>query len=122
MCGKCCHGYGGTYVSPEDIKAISKYIGEDPAQFVEKYCAMSGGRPVLAQKENGYCVFFKELCTIHEVKPRMCRQWPYLEAILRDPLNWKILADCCPGCKGEVPYEKAAEVVKSMLGKNKQPG
>ncbi len=117
MCGHCCHGYGGTYVTPDDIKAIAKFIGENPETFVEKYCAISGGRPVLAQKDDGYCIFFTDRCSIHEVKPKMCRQWPYLEAILKDPLNWEILPDCCPGCKGEVPYEQAAEVVKAMLDK-----
>lgn len=119
MCGQCCQGYGGTYVTQSDIQAIAKHIGADPKTFVDKYCRISGDRPVLAQKSDGYCVFFNGQCAIHEVKPKMCRQWPYLPAVLRDKLNWQIMADSCPGCKGEVPYAQVARVIQDVL-KNRE--
>ena len=73
QCGDCCKGFGGTYVSPEDIQAIAAFIHVDPEIFLKKYCQPSGKKPVLAQAENGYCVFWKDgICTIHPVKPRMC--------------------------------------------------
>ncbi|MCJ7772610.1 MAG: YkgJ family cysteine cluster protein, partial [Desulfobacterales bacterium] len=52
-CGDCCKGYGGTFVSPDDIKAIADFVGEDPEGFLGRYCRMSGTRPVLAQNNNG---------------------------------------------------------------------
>ncbi len=102
-CGDCCRGYGGTYVTADDIHRIAAYIGEDPALFQERYCQMSGRRPVLAQAENGYCVFWNELCSIHPVKPRMCRRWPYIDAVLEDIQNWKIMGASCPGIRTDQP-------------------
>ncbi len=96
-CGGCCKGYGGTFVTEKDIRAISEFINADPESFVEKYCRMSGNRPVLAQGKNGYCVFWKDLCTIHDVKPRMCRAWPFIKPVLKDIKNWEIMAAACPG-------------------------
>ena len=57
MCGDCCRGFGGTYVSEEDITAISEYIGVLRDRFVRAYCSLSGGKPVLTQGDNGRCIF-----------------------------------------------------------------
>ena len=46
-CGDCCKGYGGTFVTEKDIEAISDYIKADVKCFVEEYCQISGGKPVL---------------------------------------------------------------------------
>ena len=35
MCGDCCKGYGGTFVTGKDINAISEYINTDPDTFVD---------------------------------------------------------------------------------------
>ncbi|MDJ0883732.1 MAG: YkgJ family cysteine cluster protein [Desulfobacterales bacterium] len=102
-CGDCCRGYGGTYVTPNDIGRIAAHIGEDPNSFQDRYCQMSGRRPVLAQAENGYCIFLKELCSIHPVKPRMCRRWPFIDAVLEDVQNWRMMAASCPGMRTDLP-------------------
>ena len=103
MCGDCCRGYGGTYVTARDIQAIAAYINEDPERFKAQYCQSSGSRYVLAQSENGYCVFWDQLCQIHPVKPRMCRNWPYIAAILEDVTNWRIMGKDCPGIRADLP-------------------
>ena len=115
QCGDCCRGYGGTFVTPEDIAAIAAYIHTDPKQFVEKWCAFSGSRPVLAQKEDGYCVFWDRVCTIHPVKPRMCRAWPYIESVMIDPGNWEIMSSMCPGIKTGVAPETIQACVRRHL-------
>ena len=115
MCGKCCQGYGGTYVTDADIKAIAAYIGKPQDIVRDEYCQISGGRPVLAQGKDGKCIFFKDKCSIHPVKPKMCRKWPFLGAVLRDEMNWKIMASCCPGCKGDVPIDHVKAVIKALL-------
>jgi len=114
-CGKCCRGFGGTYVKEKDIKRIAKYINEDPNTFVEKYCQPSGSKFVLAQKEDGYCVFWDKLCTIHPVKPKMCKAWPYIKPVLKDEKNWEIMATFCPGMKKGLPYSVIVEEVKKHL-------
>lgn len=110
-CGDCCHGYGGTYVTPGDIEAIAEYIGTDPETLQSRYCQMSGSRPVLAQKADGFCIFFNTVCTIHPVKPRMCREWPFIESVLVDAANWRIMAGSCPGIQTDVSDEEIIETV-----------
>ncbi len=112
MCGDCCRGYGGTYLTPADMAGVSAYIGCDPAVFAEKYCQRSGRRFVLAQQENGYCIFWKEKCTIHPVKPRMCRAWPFIRAVLVDPGNWFAMAGSCPGMRTDVSEEQIRSAVE----------
>ncbi len=115
-CGDCCRGYGGTYLTEADMAAISSYVGVDRAVFKGRYCVMSGGRPVIRQAENGYCVFWDGgLCAIHPVKPRMCRQWPFLESVLVDVSNWKAMASCCPGMRTDLPDEIILAGVRAYL-------
>ena len=115
MCGDCCRGYGGTYLAEEDIVAIATYLGQERERFLADCCQISGGRPVLAQGENGYCLFWDGLCTIHPVKPRMCRAWPFIAGVLVDVRNWHIMAACCPGMRTDVPDEDIRAHVRREL-------
>ncbi len=116
-CGDCCKGYGGTYVTAKDIEAIAGYIKTDPESFVDNYCNISGSKLVLAQGENGYCIFWDDICTIHPVKPHMCRQWPFIKSILIDADNWDIMANQCPGIRTDVPDSVVLKCVKKKLSK-----
>ena len=95
-CGDCCKGYGGTYLSKADIVNIAAYIG-------------------MAQKANGYCVFWDRVCTIHPVKPRMCRQWPYIENLLREVENWRVMGAMCPGIRSDAPERIVRQRVREEL-------
>jgi Fe-S-cluster containining protein len=112
QCGDCCRGYGGTFVSKQDIDAIASFLGTDPESFVATYCRLSGKKPLLTQKEDGYCIFWDRICTIHPVKPQMCRQWPFIESVLRDVVNWRIMASMCPGMWAEAPESRVKECVR----------
>jgi len=115
QCGECCKGYGGTYVTEKDINAISVVLGIDPETFVNAYCRMSGGRPLIGQGKNGYCLFWDQLCTIHDVKPRMCREWPFIKSVLADINNWEIMAGSCPGIRTDVPDDVIKACVEKTL-------
>ena len=96
QCGDCCKGFGGTYVSHEDVQAIAAFI--------------------LAQAENGYCIFWKDrICTIHPVKPRMCKAWPFIPNVLKDPQNWHIMAGFCPGIRTDVTPSEIVVCVRSQI-------
>ncbi len=116
-CGECCKGFGGTYITENDIQAIARYIHKDPETFVENYCQISGSKPVLAQGKNGFCIFWDDLCTIHPVKPRMCRAWPFIESVLKEIGNWRIMAGSCPGIRTDIPDSAVKECVKKELEK-----
>lgn len=116
QCGECCKGYGGTYVSAEDTVLISRFLDEDPAGFIGKYCQMSGSRPVLVQASDGYCVFHADgACTIHPVKPVMCKAWPFIKSVLVDIGNWHAMAGTCPGMKTDLDDEAIRQCVRQML-------
>jgi len=113
QCGECCIGYGGTFVTHQDIERISAYIGTDPHKFVGQYCKLSGERPVLAQQDDGHCIFWDKICTIHPVKPQMCRKWPYIESLLVDFENWNIMASMCPGMKKDASFRVVKDRIKN---------
>jgi Fe-S-cluster containining protein len=107
-------------VTPEEIRLISSYIGADPERFVQTFCQISGGRPLLAQQKSGYCIFWNEGCTIHPVKPRMCRAWPFIAGVLADPRNWFAMAESCPGMRSDVSAEEVIAAVASALDSEKE--
>jgi uncharacterized protein len=113
-CGDCCKGFGGTYVTQQDILAISGYIGMDEQRFVKEFCQMSGSRRVIAMGKNGYCIFWDTLCTIHPVKPKMCKAWPFIESVLIDVSNWQIMAGFCPGMRTDVEDDVVRSWVRRM--------
>ena len=116
-CGDCCKGYGGTYLTDRDIKTIAAYVQKDRDVFRADYCRASGSRVFLSQQYNGYCIFWDpdHACTIHPVKPRMCRQWPYIESVLVDVDNWRIMAAMCPGIRTDFPAHRIIEEVQMAL-------
>ncbi len=116
-CGECCKGYGGTFVTRADIEAIAEYIDSDSETFVDDYCVLSGGKPVLKQAESGFCVFWDRLCTIHPVKPRMCKAWPFLGCVLTDINNWRIMSNSCPGIRTDVSDSLIKECISAQLSK-----
>ena len=114
-CGDCCKGYGGTFLTHEDILAIAKHIKTDPRSFIADYCQLSGDKPILTQGKSGYCIFWNKQCLIHPVKPRMCKAWPFLNSVLVDLENWHIMAASCPGIRSDVPDSMIREcVIKEM--------
>ena len=119
QCGDCCRGYGGTYVSAADIAAIARYLKLPEKTLISRYCAASGERLLLAQGENGYCAFWADgLCSIHPVKPAMCRKWPFLESVLLDVGNWWAMASCCPGMRTDVSPERVRACVRAARTKD----
>jgi hypothetical protein len=114
-CGDCCKGYGGTYVTEDDINSIAKFIGIPPHEFKSKYCSISNNKPLLTQKADGYCVFWDNICTIHPVKPKMCRVWPFIPSILVDPNNWNLMASVCPGMRTNYPDDVIANCVRKKI-------
>lgn len=115
LCGKCCEGFGGTLVTAFDIKAIADFLGLQVETFTGRYCRASGLGTVLAQGGDGKCVFFDKVCSIHPVKPRMCRRWPFIPAVVREPSNWPLMADNCPGMKKDADLRLVVQVVSRAL-------
>jgi len=114
QCGDCCRGFGGTYVTARDIIHISAYIHFNAEQFAARYCEKSGSRYVLACGNDGCCIFFdkERQCTIHPVKPYMCKAWPFIKTLIRNPENWSSMADSCPGIKKDISEDALKKIVR----------
>lgn len=117
-CGDCCKGYGGTYITETEIDNICRHLGLERNTFIRRFCQMSGDRPVLAQGLNGYCIFWDKQCSIHAVKPRMCRNWPFIESILVDAKNWQTMAATCPGMRVGASDEQIQSCVREFIRKS----
>jgi Fe-S-cluster containining protein len=115
QCGECCKGYGGVFVSDHDVTRISQYLNIVPERFLSDYCDWSGGRPLIKTSESRYCIFWDKLCTIHEVKPRMCKIWPFIDSILVDTSNWAAIKSMCPGIRDNGNLDDLVRCVKSVL-------
>lgn len=122
QCGDCCNGFGGTVVTEADLRAIAAHIGSTVAQVKEKYCAKSGNALVIAQKEDGYCVFYNANCSIHPVKPVMCRRWPFIDSLSVDIKNWWIMASMCPGMRTDLDDDTLQECLSSAIPAEREPG
>jgi Fe-S-cluster containining protein len=81
------------------------------------YTQNSGGRRLIVQGDDGYCIFWDGVCTIHPVKPKMCRQWPFIHSILVDVGNWRTMAASCPGMNVDAPHQIILECVKKALSR-----
>ena len=114
MCGDCCKGYGGTYLTDKDIENIADFVQIDTASFTLKYCTRSGNRPILDQSDDGYCIFWDEKCTIHPVKPKMCKDWPFLKSVLVDIANWQTMGRSCKGIKTDIPDAKVRDCIRKI--------
>lgn len=99
MCGKCCKGKGGIYLTESEIFKISDYLKIEPDQFKSFYCENINGKLRLVQGKKGYCIFyhFKKQCLIHCVKPFICSLWPFFPANIKDEQSFYIAKLACPG-------------------------
>ena len=115
QCGDCCRGFGGTYLSEADIESISELVELNREEFIAQYCTRSGSRLLLRQRPDGYCIFWDKLCTIHAVKPRMCRRWPFLKSVLVDEINWRSMASMCPGIRTDAAMDQVRSCIEACI-------
>jgi uncharacterized protein len=114
QCGTCCQGEGGIYLSQEEIDRISKFLKLSRQNFLEKFCLKKNGKTYIHTREDGYCHFSqKGRCSIHEVKPSPCRQWPFFTPMLIDQTNWETARNSCPAL---APYKTLEEYLNGTNG------
>lgn len=108
MCGNCCTGPPGyVWLTPDEGKAIAKYLQVSERAFYDQYCKKKLHRWSLDETRlpdgNYDCVFLKRddqgraLCSIYPVRPTQCRTWPFWESNLTSKKAWDASAKGCPG-------------------------
>jgi Fe-S-cluster containining protein len=99
QCGDCCSGRGGIHVEPREAEAMAALLSMPVEDFCRNYVEASVTGPRLTVAANGFCVFLMEgnLCRVHPVKPFICRQWPFLPALLVNADELEHAKGACPG-------------------------
>jgi Fe-S-cluster containining protein len=114
QCGDCCRGKGGIFVQAEEVEQLSTFLGMPREDFCRRYVEVSPMGAHLATK-NGTCVFLKgNCCQVHPVKPRICRQWPFLAAILKHPEELAHAKTACPGITPDCSHEDFVGAAQRM--------
>ena len=120
QCGDCCAGRGGIFVKPQEVEEMAALLGMGVEEFCRLYVEASAMGPRLAIANNGFCVFLMEgnLCRVHPMKPFICRQWPFLPALLVDAEELEHAKTVCPGINPACSHE---DFVAEALSQNAKP-
>jgi Fe-S-cluster containining protein len=106
QCGECCRGEKGILVTPAELTAMAAHLGLTPGDFAARYLVETALGPQLASP-NGACILQADgLCLVHPVKPRICREWPYLPALLRHADEFDAAKEACPGLAADAGHEE----------------
>lgn len=109
-CGECCKGFGGIFITLQELAAIADHLGLSKDDFYRDYCLSLNDKIYIKTGSNGYCIFWKDkLCGIHEVKPTPCRLWPFFKGIVAVEDGWKAAKNNCPGFLPDSTYEQFLE-------------
>jgi len=108
QCGDCCAGRGGIHVKPQEVAAMAALLSMSVDDFCGSYMEDSVTGPRLTVAANGCCVFLLEgnFCRVHPVKPFICRQWPFLPALLVNPDELEHAKGACPGISPACSHEE----------------
>ena len=120
QCGDCCAGRGGIMVKPGEVKAMAALLSLPEAEFCRRFVEASALGPRLTVAD-GVCIFLMagSLCRVHPVKPFICRQWPFLPAILMDPDELDNAKTACPGLNPACSHEDFVDAALGQGAKEK---
>lgn len=106
MCGHCCYGEGGIVVGTKDLPRLLEHFQMDKELFFTTYTKKFDNKPCLIVNEDKYCYFFEanKGCTIHEVRPNVCRAWPYFRGNLIDEISLEMAKMDCAGIRSDIAH------------------
>lgn len=79
-CANCCTTTGPLFTD-KDISRIAKYLRIKPSDFVDRYLRIDEDNDYVLQSVP--CTFLAEdnYCSIYEVRPKACREYPHTDRI-----------------------------------------
>ena len=105
QCGECCQGDKGILVTPEEAHRLAAFLGLTLDELHRRYLIASSLGPQVATR-NGACIFLADTrCQVHPVKPRICREWPFLPALLEHADEFDTAKEACPGLEADCRHE-----------------
>ena len=102
-CGFCCQGETTVSLSADDRKRMADFLGLSEDETAARYWRIRGNS-VQMKVVDGHCIFYKDGCSVHPVRPWRCVQWPLHPSIRKDAANFQIIQDSCPGIMKGISY------------------
>ena len=95
---------------PQEVEAMSAHLSMSVEKFRGNFVEASLTGPRLTVG-NGVCIFLLEgnNCRVHPVKPFICRQWPFLPALLMEADELEHAKGACPGINSSCSHEEFVE-------------
>ena len=93
QCGNCCRTngeYAYVYLTSTEITQAAKYLNIKIREFRKKYITKEQGYEFVKDPQSD-CHFLTVdgKCSIHPVKPRQCRDWPFWKENLASEKIWR---------------------------------
>jgi len=110
QCGECCQGERGILVTPSEQEAMAAHLGLSPDDFAARYLVATPLGPQLASRDGACALQEDGLCQVHPVKPRICREWPFLQALLEHADEFEAAKGACPGLAADARHEEFIKV------------
>lgn len=100
-CGECCRGMGDTvHLDPYDIYILTTGLGKSFEQLLQKEVELhvENGLIIPNLVMNPDCIFLGRdgRCSIHAIRPGMCRLFPLGRQYEEDKVSYFVLKDTCP--------------------------
>lgn len=87
-------------MTPGELTAMAALLGLAAEDFSARYLITTPLGPQLASRD-GSCIMQEgALCRVHPVKPKICREWPFLPALLNHADEFEAAKGACPGLAG----------------------
>ena len=103
QCGACCCGEPGiVYFSPKEFDRLCEFLKKTRGLTREQIIRdmMKPYDDSFTARDDfpdGHCIFYDHGCTVYEVRPSQCRDFPFWRCNLRSQATWNQLTRECPG-------------------------
>ncbi len=107
-CGDCCLGRGGVRLNEEEAARAAAFLGMGLDEFVRAFLVPGAPPWDIGCGESSRCLFSRPdgLCRIHPVKPKICRDWPYLPGPLAVESAFLEAKSACPGLSRDLTWDQ----------------
>lgn len=119
QCGFCCHGETTVSLDDEDQRRMIAALDKSEHEVAAQFWRITGSI-VQMKTVQGHCIFYDDGCTVYHGRPRRCKQWPLVPALLDDENNFLIIRESCPGISRELSYQEFREIMARLLGEEPQ--
>lgn len=97
-CGECCRRPGVVVLASDEMEAIAAHLGVSVQTLIEECAIEPRGDVWWIRLRNNPCpLLVEDRCSVHAVKPRQCRAYPFWPEIVGSFESWKEEAAICPG-------------------------